>query len=663
MTTTESTPLKSGVITANFDNTVRPQDDLFRHVNGTWMKNKSIPADKSDTGAFRVLIDGAEKQVKEIILEAANGTEQGEAGKIRRLYNSFMNEDAIELAGVNPLEADFQVLDAASSEKERAFALGLLERTGAAACFGSYVDTDLANPNQYAFYFYQGGLGLPDEAYYREDDYQDIRAAYLLHIEKMLRYTGRYQGEEAETAKLVLELERKIAAGHWDVVKDRDSVLTFNPTPFDEFVTSAPGFDWKSWALGLQVPAEAFSNLVVREPSFFSHFANLWQSENWESWQAWFSFHIVSSRAGLLSKEIVDASFDFYGRTLNGTEVNRDRWKRAVSLVEGSLGEAVGKIYVQRHFPASHKERINQLVENLIEAYRVSIANLDWLSPETKERALEKLAAFTPKIGYPDKWRDYSDLEIPENDIVAAVRAIHAFEVDFEFAKIGKEIDRDEWHMTPQTVNAYYNPGMNEIVFPAAILQPPFFDPEAEDAVNYGGIGAVIGHEIGHGFDDQGSKYDGTGKLVDWWEESDRLEFEKRANALIAQYNELSPTQLADDQKVNGALTVGENIGDLGGLTIAILAYQISLGGKLENAAEIDGFSGIQRLLISWAQVWQIKIRDESAIQRLATDPHSPAEFRCNAVVSNIDEFYQAFNVNEGDELYLAPEKRVHIWR
>ena len=382
-----------------------------------------------------------------------------------------------------------------------------------------------------------------------------------------------------------------------------------------------------------------------------------------EDWQAWLTFHLISCRASYLTDDLVEANFDFYGRTLTGAQELRDRWKRGVSVVQGVLGEAVGKVYVERHFPPSHKARMEELVSHLVEAYRESITGLDWMGEDTRAKALAKLDAFTPKIGYPVRWRDYSALVVEPDDLARQHRSARTPPSrTANLAKIGKPIDRDEWFMTPQTVNAYYNPGMNEIVFPAAILQPPFFDADADPAVNYGGIGAVIGHEIGHGFDDQGSKFDGDGQLEDWWTAEDRAEFETRTKALIDQYSEFSPVQLSGSHHVNGELTIGENIGDLGGLSIALKAYRIALGTPLSEAPVIDGLTGVQRVLLGWAQVWQAKGRDEEIIRRLAMDPHSPNEFRCNGVVRNVDEFYDAFDVQPGDALYLAPEERVRIW-
>jgi putative endopeptidase len=656
---------RSGIDSSAFDPGVRPQDDLYAHVNGRWVAEHVIPADRAMDGSFRALHDQAEEQVRDIITEAA---EQAGAGgvqaQIGALYASFMDTDAVEAAGTGPLRPDLELIEAATTREALTVALGTLQRTGAAAGTGFWVDNDAKDPERYVVHLYQSGLGLPDESYYRDEQYASVLAAYRPHVARMLRLGGWAADEAAadEAAGQVLALETKIAAGHWDVVKDRDADLTYNPTTLAELATTAPGLDWTAWAGALDAPEGAMDDLVVREPSFATSFAGLWASEPVEDWQAWLAYHAIASRAPYLSSDLVEANFDFHGRTLTGAQELRDRWKRGVSLVQGVLGEAVGEVYVARHFPPAHKERMEQLVAHLVEAYRESITALDWMGEETKAKALAKLDAFTPKIGYPVKWRDYSGLELRADDLVGNVRRASAFEQDFELNKIGRPIDRDEWFMTPQTVNAYYNPGMNEIVFPAAILQPPFFDADADDAVNYGGIGAVIGHEIGHGFDDQGSKYDGQGRLEDWWTQSDRAEFEKRTSALVEQYNGFSPAQLHGSHHVNGALTIGENIGDLGGLSIALKAYRIALGRPLDEAPEVDGLTGVQRVLLGWAQVWRAKGRDEEIIRRLAVDPHSPDEVRCNAVVRNVDEFYTAFDVQPGDGLYLAPQERVRIW-
>jgi putative endopeptidase len=666
---------RSGIDISALDPGVRPQDDLYQHVNGRWIARHEIPADRAMDGAFRALHDRAEEHVREIVEDAAArardaaGTDAaGVEAQIGALYTSFMDTETVEKRGTTPLAPDLGLIANATSQAELTGALGALQRSGAGGALGFWVDNDAKDPSRYVVHLYQSGLGLPDESYYREDRYAAIREAYRPHVARMLRLGGVVADEAAadDAARRVLALETELAAGHWDVVKDRDADLTYNPMTLATLAERAPSFDWRSWVLALGAPQGAMDQLVVREPSYAETFATLWASEPIEDWKAWMAFHVVSARAPYLHDELVEANFDFYGRTLTGAQQLRDRWKRGVALVQGVLGEAVGKVYVERHFPPAHKDRMARLVETLVEAYRESITALDWMGEGTKVKALAKLDAFTPKIGYPVKWRDYSALTVEADDLVGNVRRASAFEQDRELNKIGTPIDRDEWFMTPQTVNAYYNPGMNEIVFPAAILQPPFFDAEADDAVNYGGIGAVIGHEIGHGFDDQGSKYDGEGRLEDWWTAEDRAEFESRTKALIAQYDAYVPAQLAGaeagDHHVNGALTIGENIGDLGGLSIAIKAYRIALGAPLEDAPVIDGLTGLQRVLIGWAQVWQSKGRDEEVVRRLATDPHSPNEFRCNGTLRNVDEFYTAYDVVPGDALYLDPGERVRIW-
>ncbi|HEY8717543.1 M13 family metallopeptidase [Pengzhenrongella sp.] len=663
---------RSGIDTTALDPTTRPQDDLYAHVNGRWIASHEIPADRAMDGAFRALHDQAEEHVRDIITDAAaSAALAGTSGEpatsveaqIGALYASFMDEAAVERLGITPLRADLALVESSGTREELTHTLGALQRTGAVGALGFWVDNDAKDPTRYVVYLHQGGLGLPDESYYREEQYAAVLAAYRPHIARMLTLGGVAEGAEADAAAdRVVELETKLAAGHWDVVKDRDADLTYNPTTLAALAADAPGFDWHAWVGALSVPDGSLDDVVLREPSFATAFAARWNSEPVEDWQAWLAYHVISSRAAYLSSELVEANFDFYGRTLTGAQELRDRWKRGVGLVQGVLGEAVGKVYVDRHFPPSHKDRMAKVVDNLVEAYRESITVLDWMGEGTKVKALAKLDSFTPKIGYPVKWRDYSSLVVEADDLLGNVRRAFAFEQDRELTKIGNPLDRDEWFMTPQTVNAYYNPGMNEIVFPAAILQPPFFDAEADDAVNYGGIGAVIGHEIGHGFDDQGSKYDGTGRLEDWWTPEDRAEFESRTKALIAQYDAFSPVQLDGKHHINGALTIGENIGDLGGLSIAIKAYRIALGKPLDEAPIIDGFTGLQRVLLGWAQVWQSKGRDEEVIRRLATDPHSPNEFRCNGVLRNVDEFYAAYDVAPGDLLYLDPAERVRIW-
>ena len=630
-------------------------------MNGRWLAEHEIPADRAADGAFRELYDRAEQQIRDLIEEAAQagapaGTDQQRIGD---LYASFMDEQTVNRLGVRPLLDELATIDAAADRTELAAVLGALQRTGVGGGAGAYVNTDAKNSSRYLLYLNQSGLGLPDESYYRDEAHAEVLAAYPAHIARMFALVYR-DGDHRDTAERILALETKLAAAHWDVVKRRDAELSYNLRTFTDLADEAPGFDWTGWITALGTTPEQAAELVARQPDYLTAFAELWSSADLEDWKAWLRWRVIHARAFLLTDELVAEDFEFYGRTLSGTQEIRERWKRGVSVVENLMGFALGKLYVERHFPPEAKSRMDELVANLREAYRVSISQLDWMTPQTREKALAKLDKFTPKIGYPAKWRDYSALEIRRDDLYGNYRRGYAVEFDRDIAKLGGPVDRDEWFMTPQTVNAYYNPGMNEIVFPAAILQPPFFDAEADDAANYGGIGAVIGHEIGHGFDDQGSKYDGDGNLVDWWTDEDRTEFEARAKALIEQYDAYSPRELSGEHRVNGAFTVGENIGDLGGLSIALLAYRLSLGGR--EAPVIDRLTGEQRVFFGWAQVWRTKYRPEEAIRRLAVDPHSPPEFRCNGVVRNIDAFYEAFGVTESDELYLEPERRVRIW-
>ena len=635
--------MKSGIDKSLFDTKVRPQDDLYVYANGAWLSTHEIPADRSNSGITYELFLTAEAQVKAII--------EGDTGKIGRLYKSFMNTAKIEADGINPIKEDLAKADQILDAKSLISTISQLEITGGPGLFGSYIYPDVGNSTQYAIYIYQGGLSLPDEAYYREDQYAPIREAFIAHVKKM----SEISGIEIDADSL-LKLETEIASHHWDQVKDRDAIATYNKKSFAQLKELSPNIDWVTYISAGEIPSSKFQEIVVREPSFFEGISKMLGSVDVTAWRNWLRWHILSGSAAYLNDAIVMQNFAFYGTTLSGTPQIRERWKRGISMVESALGEEIGKEYVKRHFPESSKLKMEKLVDNLLKAYEVSIKNLDWMTEETKVKALDKLAKFTPKIAYPNKWRDYSSLEIGD-DLHANLGAIAKFEREYELNKLGGPINRDEWGMTPQTVNAYYSPGFNEIVFPAAILQPPFFDPDADDAANYGGIGAVIGHEIGHGFDDQGSQYDGDGNLNNWWTDADRTEFEKRTGDLVAQYNELSPTA-APDVKVNGAFTLGENIGDLGGMNIAIKAYNIALNGA--TAPEIDGLSAYQRFFLSWAQCWRRLIRPEEARLRIATDPHSPDELRCNQIVRNIDEFYEAFEVKPNDALYL--EKRVKIW-
>jgi len=657
---------RSGLDLTHLDTGVRPQDDLFGHVNGRWLAEYAMPADRATDGAFRALYDRAEEQVRELITEAAaaDAPEGTDEQRIGDLYASFLDERTVERRGLAPLHDELTLIDAAEDPGALAAVLGRLQRTGVGGGVGVYIDTDSKDSSRYLAHLSQSGLGLPDESYYRDDQHAAILGAYPAHIARML--AGVFGGpadDYARRAGRIVALETRLAGAHWDVVRRRDAEQTYNLRAFADLPAGAPGFDWAGWAGALGGTEQSFAELIARQPDYLTAFADLWSGGDLADWQDWLRWRLIHARAGILASAVVQEDFAFYGRTLSGTEQIRERWKRAVSLVESLMGDAVGRLYVARHFPPDAKARMDELVDNLREAYRVSISDLEWMTPQTRRRALDKLSKFTAKIGYPKTWRDYSGFVVDRNDLYGNVVRGAAIGFDREMSKLGAPVDRDEWFMTPQTVNAYYNPGMNEIVFPAAILQPPFFDTDADDAANYGGIGAVIGHEIGHGFDDQGSKYDGDGHLVDWWTDEDRAEFTARTARLIEQYDSYVPRDLAgrsEPPHVHGAFTVGENIGDLGGLSIALLAYLLSLGGR--PAPVIDGLTGVQRVMFGWAQVWRTKSREAEAVRRLATDPHSPPEFRCNGVVRNIDAFYEAFGVTEDDALFLEPSQRVKIW-
>ena len=655
--------LTPGIDASSLDKQTRAQDDLFRHVNGTWLDKTAIPEDKAIYGSFHMLADASEEAVKLILEEAAANPKPGVSQQIGDLYACFLDEAKANQLGAEPIKADLKQVSDLKTIGEATRLLGEFERTGTSGIFGMYVDNDPNDPSRYQVNLYQGGLGLPDEAYYREDKHKEILEAYQVHVGKMFALAGWDKEKSEAAAKTVVELETTLASKHWDNVATRDADKTNNPTKFADLQKLTPTFDWNLWFEGAGIDPKVLTESIVMMPSFFEGLASVYSEQNLENLKTWLSWNVISSKAAYLSQEFVDERFAFYGTKLTGAPVNRARWKRAVSLVEGSLGEAVGKIYVEKYYPPEAKAKMDQLVDYLIQAYRESIQELEWMSDETKKKALVKLTKFTPKIGYPTKWKDYSSIVIDRNDLVGNVKRVTSWGLDREMKKIGSPIDREEWFMTPQTVNAYYNPGFNEIVFPAAILQPPFFSLESDDAVNFGAIGAVIGHEIGHGFDDQGSKYDGDGALISWWSDTDRKAFEERTASLISQFNELSPAQLPDENKVNGELTIGENIGDLGGLGIAYRAYLLSLkdnGGS--EPALIDGLTAKQRLFLSWAQAWRTKGRDEMVLQRLATDPHSPPEFRCNQIVRNIDAFYEAFDLSPEDALWLDQSQRVSIW-
>lgn len=653
---------------AAMDTSTRPQDDFFRYINGTWLDTHQIPADRASDGEFHRLADLSEDRTREIAEEAAEGTLTGpEAQRIAVLYSQFMDEEQLDLLGAAPLQPLLGAIEQADTHEELAFELGTLVRAGVGGLFDAEVYTDFNDTSRYAVFFEQSGLGLPDESYYREDEYEGYRTKYVEHIAKILTLVGVTTEDAAPVvAADVMAFETQLAGHHWDVVKARDILAQNNPREWDAILADAPGFNWEDWDRGLGI-GMADKNLLVGQPDYLQAAADLWKDTHLHTLKYWLARHVADAFAPFLSTEIAEETFDFYGRTLAGIEEMRPRWKRALSLVESAVGFDMGRLYVERHFPAEYKERMDHLVQNLLDAYRDSIAELDWMGEETKKKALEKLDTFMPKIGYPDKWRDYTGLEISEDkSLIENILASEEFDTEWEFSKLGTEVDRTEWLMTPHTVNAYYYPSMNEIVFPAAILQPPFFNPEADDAVNYAGIGAVIGHEIGHGFDDQGSQFDALGAVNDWWTEADRQAFESRTKALIEQYNQFSPAALDDKYKVNGALTIGENIGDLGGLTIAWKAWLKALADdgiqSPQQAAIIDGLTGAERFFASWARIWRGKQRDDYAIQLLAIDPHSPAEFRCNGTLANFDAFADHYDLTPEDALWIAPEERVTIW-
>lgn len=648
---------QSGIALDERNPEIRPQDDLFRHMNQRWIDRTELPADKARYGSFAVLAEAAEDAVRDIITEQVDDKPGSERQKIADLYASFMNTDRVDELDTSPIDAEVARALAVSSIPELVELTARFEHEGNSGFFRIGIDNDPGDPERYITFIMQGGIGLPNESYYREEGFAEIRDAYRAHLARMLAFFAIEN--PARAAELIFDLETRIAAKHWDSVASRDIQKLYNLRTLDELEALTPGFGWSEYITALGAAPKHFSEVVVGQPDAISGLTDLLRDTELEAWRYWLVWQVVRTNAAYLTQEISLANFDFYGRTLTGAQEQRARWKRGVAFVEDAMGEAVGRVYVERHFDETAKAAMDDLVDYLIEAYRQSIQQLEWMGPDTRQRALEKLEKFTPKIGYPVKWRDYSGLDVDAHDLIGNVRRVSVFELKRELAKIGKPIDRDEWFMTPQTVNAYYNPGFNEIVFPAAILQPPFFDKTWDAAANFGAIGAVIGHEIGHGFDDQGSRYDGDGKLTDWWTEDDRAAFEKRTRSLIDQYNALSP-EGAGGKTVNGELTIGENIGDLGGLAIAWKAYQISLDGS--EPPVIDGLTGAERFFLAWAYAWQQKSRDEEVIRLLTIDPHSPNEFRCNQIVRNIDAFYDAFEVQPSDALWLDTPERVTIW-
>ncbi|WP_026354855.1 M13 family metallopeptidase [Massilia niastensis] len=650
----------SGIDTQYIDTSVRPQDDFFTYLNGKWLKSTEIPSDKASWGTFMKLRDDTTPQLRAII-EAAQqdpaAKSGSEARKIGDLYASFMDEARRESLGYKPLTGELARIRALKDKKGVPTLVAHLSKIGVATPYGIRVGQDARASTKYATYIGQSGLGMPDRDYYLKlDDKRmaETRAAYEKHVAKILALAGETNAEAQ--ARAIVEFETELARVQWTKVENRDPVKRYNRMDVAKLAELAPGYDWKA-ALGAAGVASKLEYVIVAQPSYLTGFNQVLEKTELSTLKSYFEWQLLREYAPYLSKAFVDENFAFYGTVLTGVTEQRPNWKIGVATVEGALGEALGKLYVKEHFPAERKARMEVLVKNLMAAYKESIDKLDWMSPATKEQAQAKLAKFTPKIGYPDKWRDYAALSVKRDDLVGNVMRASTFAYNRNVNKLGKPIDRQEWGMTPQTVNAYYSSSMNEIVFPAAILQPPFFDMRADDAVNYGAIGAVIGHEIGHGFDDKGSQSDGDGNLRDWWTREDRAAFQARTDKLVRQYNAFSPLP---GYNVNGELTLGENIGDNAGLSIAYKAYRISLAKQ--PAPVIDGLTGDQRFFMGFGQVWRSKMREAQQINQVKTDPHSPGQFRANGTVMNLPEFYEAFGVKEGDKMYLAPKDRVTIW-
>ncbi|MES2262989.1 MAG: M13-type metalloendopeptidase [Pseudomonadota bacterium] len=650
--------LTSGIAVEYIDPAVRAQDDFFTYLNGKWLATTDIPADKSSWGTFAKLHDDLQPQLRAIIEHAAANPNSGaDAQRIGDFYASFLDEAKLEQLGISPLQAELAKIAALQDKKQLPALIAHYNQVGIGAPIDLGVHQDNKDSTKYVVDFVQSGLGLPDRDYYlKKDDAKlaDALAKYEQHIVKMLTLAGD-QNATAK-ARAIIALETELAQAQWSKVELRDPVKAYNKVEIAKLNALTPGYDWKSYLDALKITGKV-NYVILSQPSYLKAVSAIIAKTPLDTWQAYFQWHTISANAPYLSKAYVDENFAFYGTVLSGATEMRPRWKRGVSTVEGALGETVGKLYVEQNFPAERKARMEALVSNLLAAYKQSINTLDWMSPATKKQAQAKLAKFTTKIGYPNKWRDYSALTVAKDDLVGNVARSHQADYDKEINKLGKPIDRDEWGMTPQTVNAYYNPEMNEIVFPASILQPPFFDAGADDAVNYGAIGAVIGHEISHGFDDQGAQYDGNGNLRDWWTKADHKNFAAKTKMLVAQYNAFSPLP---GYSVNGELTLGENIADNSGVAIAYKAYKLSLHGK--PAPVIDGLTGDQRFFMGFAQVWRMKMREPEQISRIKTDPHSPGQFRANGTMRNQPGFYEAFKVKQGDKMYLAPKDRVIMW-
>jgi predicted metalloendopeptidase len=656
-TTPPAPVLTSGIDLQWFDSSVRIQDDANLNVNGEWIKKTEIPADKSAWGAFYELRESTLPQLKGIIEKAAEKNDSPEAQKIADLYSSFMDEITIDGLELNPIKADLEKIDALTDKQQFPALIAQFGRVGATTPYEFAVHQDAKDSTKYIVDIGQSGLGLPDRDYYLKDDdakLKDIRTKYQAHVTQILTLSG--DTNAAANAKSIVALETAIAKIQWTKVENRDPVKTYNRVELNALTNLAPGYDWDAYLTASDLKGKV-DYLVVSQPSYLTGFSKLLKATPLPVWKTYFRWHLISNYAPYLSKNFSDENFAFYGTTLRGIPQPEPRWKRAVRLEEGAVGELLGKLYVAQYFPPENKARMEKLVSNLLLAYRNSIDTLDWMGTETKKEAQAKLATFNPKIGYPNKWIDYSNLALSKNDLVGNINRASQFEYDRNLNKLGKPIDRDEWGMTPQTVNAYYNPELNEIVFPAAIMQPPFFNINADDAVNYGAIGAVIGHEISHGFDDQGSQYDGLGNLRDWWTKEDHEKFAAKTAQLIKQYSAFSPVP---GYPVNGELTLGENIADNSGLAIAYKAYLLSLNGK--PAPVIDGYTGEQRFYIGFTQVWRSKIREQEAISRIKSDPHSPPQFRVLGTLKNQPGFYQAFGITETDKMFLPAQERVIIW-
>ncbi|RUO22459.1 peptidase M13 [Aliidiomarina iranensis] len=651
-----SSDLHSGIQLNNLDTEARPQDDFFQYVNGQWLERTEIPSDRARWGSFDELRERAEAHVLAIVQEAANGSAAAGSNqqKIDDLYRSYMDKERIEALGLTPLVPDFAKITALASHSELAEYWGAQQRYRAGIPVALYVGQDQMNSEQYITSMSQSGLGLPDRDYYLANDErnQTLREQYRQFIQTMWNEAGWEQAEAAADA--ILAIETKIAEAHWSRIENRDRVASYNKMTLTELTESAPGFDWQAFIAAADL---AINEIVVRQPDYMSAFAAMQSTVALEDWKTYLKFHTLRSSAGMLSENFGSASFDFYGRILQGLEEERSRERRAVSTVESVLGFMVGEEYVARHFQPEAQERMAEMVDNILLAFGEAIDDLDWMTAETKREAHAKLATFTTKIGYPEKWRDYDCITIAADDLVGNMRRSADCEYERMVARLGQPVDSYDWGMTPQTVNAYYRSTMNEIVFPAAILQPPFFDVNADDAVNYGAIGAVIGHEITHGFDDQGRRSDGDGNLRDWWGLQDEEQFRMRAQQVVDQFSAFNPI---DDLYLQGALSLGENIADLGGLNVALRGYRNSLAGA--EAQVLDGFTGEQRFFMGWGQIWRIKFRDEALRRQVVVGPHSPGKYRVLGPLSNMPEFYQAFDVEPGDKMYRNDDVRVTIW-